>query len=85
MTINEVKQKGVLYASNLNRQLYLVIGKWNQLAKKPNRHWCMVTDDTNIKIITNTSNRMDEDIKSMACINSYMVSRFISNSILSMV
>ena len=64
LTKEQIKHKGVIYARENNAELYLIVGKWNKQAKKPNYHWYMVSDKTGIHCVTNTSNRMDERVES---------------------
>lgn len=59
---DQVKKSGILYGSDLNAELYLVIGKWNPVAKKPNHHWYMISPNTGIHSITTQSNRPDERV-----------------------
>ena len=64
MTTTEIKSKGVLYASELDAELYLIIGKWNNNIKKPDYHWYMISTNTGIHSIITNSNRADERVNS---------------------
>ena len=63
MTQSEIKSKGVLQAQENGAELFIVIGKWNEVAKKPNTHWYMISEKTGTHLITTQSNRMDERVK----------------------
>jgi len=62
--IQEIKSKGVLQARENNVELYLVIGKWNKLAKKADTHWFMVSEKTGVHEVITQNNRMDERVRS---------------------
>ena len=64
MNTSEIKSKGVLQARENGAELYLVIGKWNKAAKKPDMHWYMVSDKTGTHMVTNQDNRMCERVRS---------------------
>ncbi|MDB5032238.1 hypothetical protein [Mucilaginibacter sp.] len=64
MTTTEIKAKGVLYASDLDAEMYLVIGKWNTSIKKPACHWYMISPNTGTHSIITNSNRADERVNS---------------------
>ena len=63
MTQIEIKSKGSLQARENGAELYIVIGKWNTQAKKPDTHWYMISDKTGTHLITTQNNRMDERVK----------------------
>lgn len=63
MTVQEIATKGVLYARENGVEMYLVIGKWNKTAKKPDMHWYMISKKTGVHMVTSNSNRMDERVK----------------------
>ncbi len=62
MTVEQIKSKGVLYNRQNGCEMYLVIGKWNNAAKKADHHWYMISEKTGIHMVTTLSNRMDERV-----------------------
>ncbi len=63
MTTTEIKKKGVLQARENGAELYLVIGKWNKSAKKPDFHWYMISEKTGVHMVINNFSRMDERVR----------------------
>ena len=63
MTHTEIKSKGVLQSRENGAELYLVIGKWNEAAKKPDMHWYMISEKTGTHVVTSQSNRMEERVR----------------------
>lgn len=62
MKTEQIKSKGTLFNREQNCEMYLVIGGWNQLAKKPNYEWYMISEKTGTHSITTNSNRPDERV-----------------------
>jgi CDP-diacylglycerol pyrophosphatase len=62
MTTVEIKQKGVLFCRENGCELYLVIGKWNDMMRKADHYWYMISEKTGVHMIRNQSNRPCERV-----------------------
>jgi len=60
----KLKSTGVIFRQENGCTLSLIIGKWNNAAKKPDYHWLMESSKTGKHQITTQSNRPDERVDS---------------------
>ena len=54
--------KGIIYRQENGCTLTLIVGKWNEAAKKPNYHWLMESEKTGKHEVVTQSNRPDNRV-----------------------
>ena len=55
--------KGIIYRQESGCTMTLIIGKWNEAAKKPNYHWLMESSTTGKHEVVTQSNRPDSRVE----------------------
>jgi hypothetical protein len=54
--------KGIIYRQENGCTMTLIVGKWNEAAKKPNYHWLMESLKTGKHEVITQSNRPDSRV-----------------------